>query len=233
VLKSLKNKIKNLLFYYGWIIKKIYKNKSYTNLPPNEDILTQLYKSNGVIHMGAHRGTEAAVYDWLNKKTIWIEADPDIFIDLKINVSQFINQIAFNNVLYNEDNILVDFFVSNNDGASSSIFQFKKKFEKIKMIGKKKLRTISLDTLLKKNSINVKEYNFWVIDLQGAEYLVLKGAKNALKLCDSILIEISKEEYYLNGAKWEEIKKFLNENMFFHKIEPNETHQDVLFIRKQ
>ena len=35
------------------------------------------------------------------------------------------------------------------------------------MVKKEKLKTITLDTLLKNNSIDAKEYNFWVIDLQG------------------------------------------------------------------
>ena len=38
------------------------------------------------------------------------------------------------------------------------------------------------------------------MDLQGAELLALNGAKHSLKYCKTILIEISKEEQYINGA---------------------------------
>lgn len=232
MLKLLKYKIKNYLYKSGWTIKKIYRNRSYTNQAPNEEVIKNIHKCRGIIHMGAHRGTEAAVYDWLNKKTLWIEADPEIFIDLKINISQFINQRAFNTVLYNKNDALIDFFISDNDGASSSLFKFGEKSRDLKMINKKKLKTTTLDSLLKKNLIDPQEYNFWVIDLQGAEFLALEGAKNSLKFCDSILIEISKDEHYINGAKWLDIKKFLNDNNFYNSIEPQKPHQDVLFLKK-
>jgi FkbM family methyltransferase len=232
MLKLLKKNIKLLFHNYGFILKKNYANRKYTNSPPDQETLNQIFKSSGIIHMGAHRGTEAPVYDWFNKKTIWIEANPDIFLDLKINISQFINQKAFNCLLYDKDNVLVDFYLSNNDAASSSLFKFSKKYEDIKMIKQKKLKTLSLDTLLEKNSIDAREYNFWVMDLQGAEYLALKGSTKSIKFCDAILIEISKDEYYLDGAKWEDIRNFLNNNMMFHFKEPDNMHQDVLFIRK-
>ena len=232
MLQKIKNILKIFLFNSGWIVKKKYKNKTYTNKEPTLEILEQIFKSNGIIHMGAHRGTEAAVYDWFNKKTLWIEADPEIFIDLKINISQFINQKAFNAVLYNKDDVLIEFFISDNDGASSSVFKFGEKSKDLKMINKKKLKTTTLDSLLNKNLIDPKEYNFWIIDLQGAEFLALEGAKNSLKFCDSILIEISKDEHYINGAKWLDIKKFLNGNNFYNSVEPQKSHQDVLFLKK-
>ena len=40
--------------------------------------------------MGAHRGGEAAVYDWF--KTIWIEANPLIIKDLQDHIYQFPHQ---------------------------------------------------------------------------------------------------------------------------------------------
>ena len=110
--------------------------------------------------MGAHRGTEAPVYDWFNKKTIWIEADPKVYLDLQINISQFINQKAYNNLLYDKDNEKIEFFISDNDGASSSIFKPGKDSQNIKMNEKKLLRTITLDSLLEKNNISSEDYNF-------------------------------------------------------------------------
>ena len=44
------------------------------------------------------------------------------------------------------------------------------------------LKTINLrpkfDTLIKRNDINIKNYNHWILDLQGAELLALKVLKN-------------------------------------------------------
>ena len=155
-----------------------------------------------------------------------------IFLDLQINVSQYINQKAYNCLLYDKDDEKINFFVSNNDGASSSIFKFGKDSVNLRTIEKKLLKTITLDSLLKKNNIESKDYDYWVIDLQGSELLALKGAVNSLKKCKSILIEVSLNEYYLNAVKWDELKKFLNENHFIQKWEPKEAHTDVLFVRE-
>ena len=61
-----------------WRLKKIYRNKSYTSTKPSIELLKAMSEAKGVIHMGAHRGTEAAIYNWFNKKVIWVEANPKI-----------------------------------------------------------------------------------------------------------------------------------------------------------
>jgi len=136
------------------------------------------------------------------------------------------------NLLKIEKSKKINFFVSDNDGASSSIFKFGKDSVNLRIIEKKLLKTITLDSLLKKNNIEPKDYDFWVIDLQGVELLALKGAKKSLKHCKAILIEISKKEQYINGAKWKEVKKMLNEFNFKNKEEPTSSHQDVLFVKQ-
>ena len=234
MIKLIKDIIKKIIRKSQWRIKKIYLNKTYTNQKPNLDLITEIYNSSGIVHMGAHRGTEAPIYDWLHKKTIWIEANPIVFDDLKDNVCQFINQKAYNVLLYDEDDKEVNFNISNNDSASSSVYDFGEKSlsMNLKMISKLKLNSKKFDTLVEEISLDISDYNFWILDLQGAELLALKGAKQSLKKCKSILIEISKEEYYINGAKWEELKYFLNEFGFHNKLEPESSHSDVLFTKK-
>ena len=71
-----------------------------------------------------------------------------------------------------------------------------------------------LDTFVKKNSINISDYNHWILDLQGAELLALKGAENSLKFCDSLLIEVSKVNIYENAVLWLELKDWLIKRNF-------------------
>jgi FkbM family methyltransferase len=234
-MKHIKKIIKKLLRKTDWRIKKIYRNKSYTNIHPKLELLNAMHDCSGIIHMGAHRGTEAAVYDWFNKQTIWIEANPKIIDDLNDHISQYVNQRVIQALLGDEDNKLENFNISSNDGASSSIFSFgsyKKTHEEIKMTSVMKLKTSTLDSVIKKEQINLDKYNFWVVDLQGAELLALKGANESLKLCKFMYIEISKEDIYKNGANWTELNEFLSKNKFLPAWEPKEIHTDVLFIKK-
>ncbi len=121
IIKKIKRK---LLRKTDWRINKIYRNKSYTNSHPKLELLNAMHDCKGIIHMGAHRGGEAAVYDWFNKQTIWIEANPKIIDDLKDHTSQYIYQRVIQALLSDEDNKLENFNISSNDGASSSIFSF-------------------------------------------------------------------------------------------------------------
>ena len=231
--KLIKYCIKKVLKKFGWKLTKIYINKSFTNSIPDKFQIDAILKSKGIIHMGAHRGTDAAVYNWFNKKVIWIESNPHIFEDLKLNTEQFFNQEAFNILLYDKDNIQLDFKISNNDSASSSIYEFGEHGQKqnVKMIKQIKLNTKKLDTFFDENRIKNEEYDFWVMDLQGSELKALMGAVNSLKNCNYILIEVSKVEYYKGGAKWEEICDFLLKNGFKNVNNLIEEHQDILFVR--
>ena len=60
-MKYIKQIIKKLLRKTDWRIKKIYRNKSYTNAHPKLELLNAMHDCSGIIHMGAHRGTEATV----------------------------------------------------------------------------------------------------------------------------------------------------------------------------
>ena len=234
----IKKLIKLLLSKNGWKIKKIIKSKNYSNEKPNLELINEVYNSTGIIHMGAHRGGEAPIYDWFQKKVIWIEANPKIFNDLNQNIQEYYNQKAYNYLLSNVDNELKEFNISNNDGASSSIFKFGNlsignesqwKERNLKMVDVIKLKSISLDTFVEENKIDIELYNHWVLDLQGAELLVLNGAENSLKKCKSIFIEVSQGEVYKDGAQWNEIKSFLHKKNFKNSWDIEGSHTSVLF----
>ena len=86
-----------------------------------------------------------------------------------------------------------------------------------------------LDTILSKNNINAKNYNHWIVDLQGAELLAFKGAENSLKFCNSISVEVSKVNYYQGGVLWDELSSWLNEKNFYQINSPEKNHTEVLF----
>ena len=70
------------------------------------------------------------------------------------------------------------------------------------------------------------------MDIQGAELLALEGAKDSIKFCNSLEIEVSKEEFYNGGAKWNDVKNLLTKENFTLINEPKTSHSEVLFIKK-
>ena len=237
----MKKIIKKILKHYGWKLIKtnIKRPKVHPYPKPDEIECRYMLESSGILHLGAHRGTEAAVYDWFNKKVLWVEAIPFIFEELTDNIRKHYNQKAICAVVGDKDNNEVDFYISNSDGSCSSIFDFSENVKnrtlwgdrKFKMNSVLKLKMKKIDTLFIENKIDASQYNHWVMDLQGGELLALKGAANSIKFCKSISIEISKKEYYYGGAQWIDVKKFLENEKFKLLKEPRHDHTEVLFAK--
>ena len=218
-----------LLFFNIYISKRVQRNEQQLITEIHNRILVN---SKGILHIGAHSGQEAESYDKLDKKVIWIEAVPEIYSELLKNISTYPNQKAICALLGDANKKNVLFYYASNDGASSSIFEFGTG-DKIWNISTSKILRMNMVRL--DNVVNLTHLNpidHWIIDVQGAEYIVLRGAGKLLESCNSIFIEVSTDPYYLNGAIWSEIKKFLIENSFYPLWEPlNHSHADVLFIR--
>ena len=208
---------------------------------PSEKEIEIIKSCKGILHVGAHRGTEAGAYDWFNKKVIWIEADPEIYEDLEINIRKHYNQKSYCALLGSKNEKNVNFYISNNDGACSSIYQFSNEVKNKKLWSdrlfftskKKTLEMKTLDSLVKEKKIDISEYNYWIIDIQGAELDFLKGALDSLKSVIAIQIEISMENYYEGGAQWYDVKNFMINNNFENYSEPDKPHTEILFLRKK
>ena len=163
-----------------------------------------------------------------------------LFFCLKDNLYFYKNQKAFQGVISDVDEINIDFNVSNFDAACSSMFTFTENIKKSekwsnrdhKMIKTIKLKSIKLDTLFEKNNINPRNYNHWVLDLQGAELLALKGGMKSLNSCKSLYIEVSIKKFYENAVEWKELKDWLSERNFFPTKNPDNDEEDIIFIKK-
>lgn len=238
IFKYVKFLIKKFLFKYNWKLEKIYVQKEPLGPPPSLLEINLLKNCNGIIHFGAHRGQEAEIYEWFRKKVIWIEANPKIFFDLTIKIKQFPNQVAYNHLITNITGDFYNFNISNNDAASSSIFDFgklsvgKKNLwpnKKLKYDEKIKLKSISIDDFILKNNIDLNNFNHWILDLQGAELLALSGAKNSLKFCKSLVVEVSNGDVYKDAPNFKEIINYLNQFNFININNLIDKHQNLLF----
>lgn len=189
--------------------------------------------SSGVLHVGAHLGQEKDFYSVLGVDVTWVEALPDIFEQLRSIISEYPRQTALLGLLSEKEGVEVEFRRSNDGGMSSSLFDFARgpEYQRgLKMETRLKLRTTTLTNLLEANHLQPPSH--WVIDVQGAELMVLRGATQILRDCYSMDIEVSTFDYYKDGSSFPELRAFLAKSGMVPLWEPPESwHGDLLFVR--
>jgi FkbM family methyltransferase len=177
----------------------------------------------GVIHIGANHGQEAVGYYSRGCAVLWIEAHPEIFPELEQHIKEFENQKAIQALVVDRDGVEYRFHCG---GQSSSIFDFnlhKKKFPKVKMTKTISIQGESLPTILAKNKIDIKNYETLVMDVEGAELLVLKGAVAILSNFKTIILEACDFESRYGQPLLSEIDDFMSKNHFI------KSHQRKIF----
>ena len=192
----LKNFFNNLLFFL--------KLKKDPNFFFNE--------ISGIIHVGANEGQEREKYDKYSLSVVWVEPIPEIFKKLTKNIENYKKQKAFNFLLSNEDNKEIKLNISNNDGLSSSIFDIglhSHIWPKVNYVNSIKLRSMTLATLIKDKKIDIKKYQALVLDTQGSELLILKGASEILDKFKYILTEAADFDSYVGCCKLEDLSDYL------------------------
>ena len=106
----------------------------------------------------------------------------------------------------------VVFKIANNKGASSSIFDFglhSKIWPNVNYTKTIELKSSKLTTMINDENIDIKKFQALLIDTQGSELLVLKGASEILKNFDYIITEAADFESYVGGCKIEDLSIFL------------------------
>lgn len=198
-----------------------------------EEIRHNLFRgATGVLHVGGSIGQEAKLYSEYNLSVVWIESVKDVFEKLENHLSKFPNQVALNALVGNEEK-LVDFHLASNNYMSSSIFLLNDKVsanKNLKLVGKTCMRMETLYSLREK--VDFSKLSHWVLDVQGAELEVLKGAGEILEVCNTLEIECSDYNVYLGAPLKEEIFDFLSSKGFVNLINPPlRFHGNVLFTR--
>lgn len=205
-----------------------------SELFPEEIVRNLVAGSRGVLHVGAHTGQEADQYFILGVNVVWIEANPLSHEGLLQNIAKYPAQRAILALVGSVQGKVVDFHISSNDGLSSSLFRFghKSGFPQLSMTRSLPLTINRLDNLL--SSQEAQGLTHWVLDVQGAELLVLEGAGDLLDYCFSLQVEVSLREVYSGGATWNEVNSFLMKRGFTAVLHPApNSHQNVIFIRSR
>ena len=135
--------------------------------------------SDTVIDVGAHWGRYTLPFSYLvgsSGKVISVEANPSVVTLLNEQLVKFhVDNVDVHSVaLSNETQSGMDFFVAV-DSPEESGLRLRKIFNNETKLRKEKVDVITLDSLNIKGNVS-----FIKIDVEGAEFFVIQGAKNTI-----------------------------------------------------
>ena len=219
--------------------RKIFRKLEDAGITPDHP-LWFLRKSRGIIHVGANVGQEAWIYALMGKSACWFEPIPDVFSRLNSNISQFRGQSAYQELVTDKDGETYVFKIANNDGESSSIFdldQHKAMYPDVAYVDSITLISRTLDTCCESYRIPCS-FDALIMDTQGSELLILKGASNTLRNINWIYLECADFSSYSGGCTCLEISEHLASHGFHEALRYPKKHDsevgsyfDILYTR--
>ncbi len=155
----------------------------------------------GVVHVGAHRGEEAAAYQQAGITDVtWIEGDPELLPVLTHKLRRYPTHRIIEAVVTDVDHGWTTFHRANNFQSSSvlDLGTHKQASPDVHYVGDVTLPTRTLDSLADQHGLTGNLLN---LDVQGAEGLVLAGASEFLAGVDCVYSEINVEELYVGCVR--------------------------------
>jgi FkbM family methyltransferase len=184
-------------------------------LTPDPDRFLRNCRS--VIHIGANDGGERDLYARYKLTVLWVEASPDIFQTLVSNLRDFPIQEAVNALVTDKAGESYEFHISNNLGASSSIFELKKHtklWPDVTFTKSIRLKSTTPPALLRASGQTVTDFDALILDVQGAELLVIEGAGQVLDSIRFIKAEAADFESYREGCTGTTLSEALTKGVF-------------------
>jgi FkbM family methyltransferase len=189
-----------------------------SNVPFTVSTLTIKYdlEYRSLCHVGAHKGDE--VYDYLElnlEKIVLIEPVAESFAVLKER-TKGMNTVTAIQIAAGDFDGEVEVNLASNDSQSSSILEPRlhlSEAPQVRFVGKELVRVNELDSILGADF----HPEFLVIDVQGFEMHVLRGAAKSLISTRYLFIEVNRGETYVDCAKIWEIDTWLAD-FGFHRV---------------
>lgn len=204
-----------------------------TMLIPLKPLVDQYkMKITGVIHVGAHWGQEFEAYQQNGvSQIIFIEPAEAAFKRLTAMYGHLDNVHLIHCACAEEDGSGLLYVEEHNQGQSNSLLKPRRHLQHYPQIVFDQTELVPVRTL---DSITFHKelYNFLMMDTQGAELLVLKGAKETLPHIDYIYTEVNEQELYEGNAMVSELDQYLPD---FKRVETLMTGQgwgDAVYIRR-
>jgi 2-O-methyltransferase len=183
--------------------------------PDNPDAF--LARIRGLIHVGANIGQERDLYASLGVSVLWIEPISEVFDALQRNIAGLPRQRALHRLVSDQDGNEYDFHIANNSGMSSSILQLhlhRDIWPEIVFDATVRLRSVTLDALVDRGEIDPAEFQALVLDTQGSELLILRGASRLLGGLQFVKTEAADFEVYADCAKVDDLVAYLRPHGF-------------------
>jgi len=165
-----------------------------------------------VIDIGAHLGEYSLAVAKNAETVIAVEANPDTFKILQKNIelNKISNIIPINKAIYDSTGYQNLQIFGDKSGMSSMVMNYEDKSDSIKV------KTETLDRLV--DNLKLEKVDWIKIDVEGAEYNVLKGAKQTISLNKErikLIIELHGEKNSIL------VKKMLSEDfqLFYEMLD--------------
>jgi FkbM family methyltransferase len=171
----------------------------------------------GVIHVGANTGQERFLYRLFGLNVVWIEPIPEVFQALTAKIARFRGQHALQALVTDRDDGEYEFNVASNNGASSSILDLGMHKDIWPEVGYERtitLRSKTLSSLVEQERIDLDRHDALIMDVQGAELLVLEGATPILPRFRYVKTEVPDFESYEGCCQLSDIAAFLTARGF-------------------
>ena len=187
----------------------------------------------GVIHVGLYDFIEYGCYTKLfGQNVIGVEANPDIYEHMAKPVGDKWGFKILNEFTYKEDNVEKDFWICPH-GLGSSFYPGKPEWGKVHSI---KVKTKTLATIIEENEVDMNNFDFLNIDVEGAELDVLMGFEKYLDYINVVDLETTFDDRHGADAPHQKIADWLTERGFvLTEMSPEyqrEGQGDSLFVRK-
>ena len=192
-----------------------------------------------ILFIGANNMGEIEHYVNKYQNGLFIEAIPSIFKQLEdnlhiANTKYNTNYKAINCLVSDEIDKEYTFNVFSNNGASSSIYESNPsvwQWPHVTQVTTVKLNSTTIECLLKEHNWENVTYDL-VLDVQGAELVVLKGfGEDNLKNIQHLTTEVSTEPFYKGGVLFNELNAFITNHGFQLNTHLSSTHCDVTYSR--
>lgn len=191
-----------------------------------------------LVHVGAHLAQERHLYESCGyRDVLWVEGSPEVFGRLQSVLENHQGSARHKTccaLLTDSDGEVVALRGFSNDGKSNSIFsptqELRSRWPAVGETGViENVRSRTLDSLLRESGY-AETCDVLIVDVQGAELLVLRGAETTLASVSAVIVEVSTRAYYEGGVLYPEVRAFMEARGFSPMSTPRR-HGDMLFLR--